>query len=210
MIINEIFYSIQGEGPDSGLPTIFIRLTGCNLRCAYCDTKYAYHKGKEISISKILQEIKKYPCNNICLTGGEPLLSKKLPILIKKLHTKNYTISIETNGSLPINQLPKAAKVILDLKTPCSKMQQKNLLKNLKYLRKKDALKIVTNDINDLKFAQKTIENHNKKNSPIKCPIIISPMWESKSREKIVGWLLKNPMPNTRIAIQLHKVFNFK
>lgn len=201
MQISEIFYSIQGEGPHTGLPTIFIRSTFCNLRCTYCDTTDAFYGGEEKSIEQILEKIKQYPCKRICLTGGEPLLQKEQPALITALASEGYEMSIETGGSLSIEHLPPAAQIILDLKTPCSGMQDKNYLPNLALLRETDCLKMVVESVTDLEYAQKILAEH-----PVACPIIISPVWELKNKTRIANWLLKNPHPNMRIGIQIHKV----
>ena len=157
MKINEIFYSLQGEGKWAGLPNIFIRTTGCNLRCSYCDTKYAYHSGEEMNIDSILKIINKYPCKNICLTGGEPLLQNDTPSLINALIDKKYNICLETNGSLKIEGLSNKKSLIisLDIKCPSSNMDDKNLFSNIKFLKEKDQFKI-TNFNWSFSFKKKT------------------------------------------------------
>lgn len=143
MKINEIFYSIQGEGNWTGLPNIFIRTSGCNLRCSYCDTKYAYDTFKEIKIIKIIDEIRKYNCKKVCITGGEPLLQKDMIKLVDELIKNNYNVSIETNGSIEIKPISnkKLVMISLDVKCPSSNMSEKMLYQNLLYLKKKDQLK---------------------------------------------------------------------
>lgn len=202
MIVNEIFYSIQGESKYSGYPTVFIRLTGCNLRCVYCDSKYSYHGGRRMSVEEIMTEIENFPCRLVCITGGEPLLHKKeLPLLIENLAKKGYQVSVETSGSLPIAGLPAIASYILDLKTPSSGMEKHNFLENLPLLEEKDELKFVVGTLADLEFAAHTIRTH-----PVRCPIIISPVWEMAEKEFVAEWLLQNPLPQTRIGLQIHKV----
>ena len=145
MKINEIFYSLQGEGKWAGLPNIFIRTSGCNLRCSYCDTKYAYEDGKEINIKDILSKIAKYNCKFVCLTGGEPLLQTNIIEFIETLLEKNYNIIVETNGSISIDNLIKYNSLIisLDIKCPSSNMAKKIKLENINFLKKEDQIKFV-------------------------------------------------------------------
>ena len=151
MKINEIFYSIQGEGEWAGRPNIFIRTSGCNLRCSFCDTTYTYDDGKEMSIDKISSQISKYPCKYICITGGEPLLQKDILDLIDFLIKRNYIICIETNGSTSIQKISKKKSLMisLDIKCPSSKMHEYNQFENISLLRKNDQLKFVIKDKDD-------------------------------------------------------------
>ena len=201
MKINEIFYSIQGEGRWSGLPNIFIRTSGCNLRCTYCDTKYAYEKGKEMNISEILEKIEKYPCKKICITGGEPLLQKDINSLIKNLISLNYDISIETNGSIAIKKIAYLKKILisLDIKCPSSEMHEKMNFENIKNLSKKDQIKFIISDKKDYDYAKNTIKKYN----PI-CPIYFQPAWKSNIK-KLTKWILKDGI-NVRLGLQLHKI----
>ena len=139
MKINEIYYSIQGEGKWTGLPNIFIRTTGCNLRCLYCDTKYAYHEGIKKTVKEIISEAENYNCKKICISGGEPLIQKETLKLIDELIKKNYQISLETNGSIDITPLlnKKNLMISLDIKCPSSKMNEKMIFENIKKLKKK-------------------------------------------------------------------------
>ena len=201
MKINEIFYSMQGEGKWTGLPNIFIRLTGCNLRCKFCDTKYAYENGKEMDIREILNQINKYDCKYICITGGEPLLQDEVFSLIRLLLDKNYKILIETNGSLNIEKLTKKKNVIisLDIKCPSSNMEDKNYFDNISLLGKKDQLKFVINDKNDYNYAKKIIEKYLPK-----CDVIFQPVWGSNT-VNLFNWI-KNDNLKVRIGLQLHKI----
>lgn len=199
MKVNEIFYSIQGEGILQGLPTIFIRLTGCNLRCSWCDTKYAYYKGKEMSMLQIIKKIKKFDCKRICITGGEPLLQKETLMLIKKL--KNYEISIETNGSLDISDYKNKAIISLDIKCPSSNYADKMNYKNLRIISKKDQVKFIVQDKKDFDYAIKIIKKYNLLR---KTNVIISPVYRSNSK-KIVSFLLKSNL-DLRFSLQLHKL----
>ena len=201
MKINEIFYSIQGEGRWSGLPNIFIRTTGCNLRCNFCDTKYAYFDGKEISIQNLLKKIEKYPCKKICITGGEPLLQDELINLINSLLKNNYNLCIETNGSLSIRNIPTEDKIMisLDIKCPSSNMHEKMDFNNLSRLTKKDQLKFVIKNKEDYEYAKKIVEKYN----PI-CPVFFQPVWGTDPQD-IADWIKEDGL-NVNIGLQLHKI----
>ncbi len=199
--INEIFTSIQGEGIQSGLPTIFIRLTGCNLRCNWCDTKYAYNKGRDKNLINILKEIKKFKIKNICITGGEPLLQKNLLLFIRLLIEEKYKILIETNGSLDVSLIPKEVLISLDIKCPSSNESKKNLLSNLKFLKKKDQCKFVINDYKDYLYAKRIIKKYNLIK---KINIFFTPVG-GKNARNLVEWILKDKL-NIRIGLQIHKI----
>ena len=201
MKINEIFYSLQGEGKSMGLPTTFIRVTGCNLRCSYCDTKYAYYTGKELEIPKILKKIEKYNCKNICITGGEPLLQKDITLLIDKLTEKNYNICLETNGSCSIKNISNKKNLVisLDIKCPSSNMQDKMDYSNIKLLKKEDQLKFVIKNKKDYEYAKKIIERYKPK-----CTVYIQPVWGTNP-EKLAEWIKKDCL-NVRLGLQLHKI----
>ena len=201
MKINEIFYSIQGEGKWSGIPNIFIRTTGCNLRCKYCDTKEAYETGSEKKVADIINEISRYKCNRVCVTGGEPLLQKDINNLISKLLRKKYKILIETNGSIDIKRIIDLKKVVisLDIKCPSSDMSEKMIFENINLLTKKDQLKFVINSKGDYEFSKKIIENYN-----IKSDIYFQPVWNSNIK-KLAEWILKDNL-DIRLSLQLHKI----
>lgn len=201
MKINEIFYSIQGEGKWTGLPNIFIRTTGCNLRCSYCDTKYAYSDGKEMSIEKIVESISKYPCKNIFLTGGEPLLQDETLDLIKSLQKMNYKICLETNGSINIeNRLKKSDLIIsLDIKCPSSNMHEKNCMENINLLKKNDQLKFIIDDKKDYIYAKKIIQQYKPK-----CTIFFQPVWGNDPK-KLADWIKKDGL-KVKLGLQMHKI----
>jgi 7-carboxy-7-deazaguanine synthase len=201
MNINEIFYSIQGEGKWTGLPNVFIRTSGCNLRCNFCDTKYAYFDGENISIEEILQKIKKYPCKKVCITGGEPLLQEEISKLIESLQKDDYCITIETNGSKPLKEFVnrKNLMISMDIKCPSSDMHEKMNFGNLSILTKKDQLKFVIKDEKDYKYAKKIIEKYN----PI-CPIFFQPVWGTNPKN-IADWIKKDGL-DVHIGLQLHKI----
>jgi len=201
MKINEIFYSLQGEGKNTGLPTIFIRVTGCNLRCSYCDTKYAYYTGKELEIPKIIKKIEKYNCKNICITGGEPLLQKDITLLIDKLTEKNYNICLETNGSCSIKNISNKKNLVisLDIKCPSSNMQNKMDYSNIKLLKEEDQLKFIIKNKKDYEYAKEIIERYKPK-----CTVYLQPVWGTNP-EKLAEWIKKDYL-NVRLGLQLHKI----
>ena len=201
MKINEIFYSLQGEGNWSGLPNVFVRTSGCNLRCAFCDTTYAYHNGKEIDIDEILSKIKKYSCKYVCITGGEPLEQEETLKLITTLLDKNYKICLETNGSKNIESVVDFEDVLisLDIKCPSSNMQEKMVFENLSKLRTHDQVKFVICDKKDYNYAKKVIEKYDPN-----CTIIFQPVWGSKT-EQLAEWILNDKL-NVRLSLQLHKL----
>ena len=201
MLINEIFYSLQGEGLLSGFPTIFIRTAGCNLRCSYCDTTYAYNEGTEMTIPEILQAISSYDCNTICITGGEPLLQKQIYDLLNALIKKGYSCSIETNGSQSITKLTDYKKLLisLDMKCPSSDMQHFNDVTNLKRLRAQDQFKCVISSKKDFTFAQDIIHTND-----IPCPIYFQPVWGSDTKT-LATWILSEHLP-VRLGLQHHKL----
>lgn len=201
MKINEIFESIQGEGILAGLPTIFIRTTGCNLRCDWCDTKYAYNKGRELGIGNILTEIRKFGSKRTCITGGEPLLQEETIRLIEQLIQNDYSVSIETNGSKDISVLPKEVLISLDIKCPSSNEQGKILFKNLRHIKKKDQCKFVINDKKDYEYAKKMVEEHNLIN---KTNVFFSPV-NGIDAKNIARWVLKDNL-DVKIGLQLHKI----
>jgi 7-carboxy-7-deazaguanine synthase len=200
MKINEIFYSIQGEGKWAGLPNIFIRTTGCNLRCVFCDTKYAYDNGKEMNLTKILDEISKYPCKIVCLTGGEPLLQNEIYKLIELLLKNKYKLCIETNGSINIkNLLKKSIMISLDIKCPSSNMHKKNNFSNISLLRDCDQLKFIINDKKDYNYAKEIIKKYNPN-----CTIFFQAVWKTDPN-KLARWIITDGL-NVRLGLQIHKI----
>jgi len=201
MKINEIFYSLQGEGKWSGLPNIFIRTTGCNLRCSFCDTTYAYDDGKEMSVEEILNDIRKYRCKYVCVTGGEPLLQNEMPELINGLVKRNYRICLETNGSINIENMAgkKSLMISLDVKCPSSNMHEKMCLENLSLLKKDDQLKFVVGDKIDYDYAKKIIHNY----KPV-CTIFFQPVWGTNPKN-LVEWILNDGL-DVKLGLQLHKI----
>lgn len=172
LTINEIFYTIQGESYLSGLPTVFIRLTGCHQRCTYCDTEYAFYEGTKMTIEAILEKIKDYPCKNVLVTGGEPLLQKDVVILMQSLLNKGYMVGVETSGNLDISHLPAEVVKIMDLKTPASGECDKNNYNNIKHLSSSDEIKFVVMNETDVDWS---LEMIHKKNIDKICRVSLSP-----------------------------------
>lgn len=197
--INEIFFSIQGESSLSGFSTIFIRLSGCHLRCQYCDTKYAYHQGKEISIKNIIKQIKKFPSKRVCITGGEPLLQKNVYPLMSQLCDKSYTVSLETSGDKSTTQVDFRVKKIIDIKTPDSKAKAEPCLDNLKDLSNTE-LKFVICSEKDFQWAEDFVKKHHLKQASV----LYSPSWEEISATELSEKIL-NSGSSAKLQIQLHK-----
>ena len=199
--INEIFYSIQGESSYTGLPCIFIRLTYCNLRCSYCDTEYAFYDGKDISIDDILSEIKKYPTDLVMVTGGEPLIQDYCINLMEKLIAENYSVMLETSGSMKLNKVPKKVIKIVDFKCPSSDMMEKNDWQILSDIQKQDEIKFVIGNKKDYDWSKKMITKY-KLNEL--CPVLFSPVYNVMSIQDLSEWILKYGI-KVRLQSQLHK-----
>tara|TARA_B100001778_G_C18547245_1_gene611255 strand:- start:578 stop:1219 length:642 start_codon:yes stop_codon:yes gene_type:complete len=202
LIINEIFYSIQGESITSGLPTIFIRLTGCPLRCQYCDTSYAFTEGDKKSFNQIIIEVEKYDCKNITITGGEPLSQKNTKDLIDLLIDHSYDVSIETSNAVSIRDINDSAIIVLDIKTPDSDESEKNIIDNYKILKSDDQIKFVICSNNDYEWAKSYIIKHNLHNI---CNIIMSPSYGQMDIKVLAENILKDNLP-ARLQTQLHKL----
>ncbi|MFH1905553.1 MAG: radical SAM protein [bacterium] len=200
--VNEIFKSIQGEGSFAGRLCSFIRLTGCNLRCIYCDTKYAYKKGDYLSIEEIIQRVKTLGQNLVELTGGEPLLQKETTELIDTLIKQKYIVLIETNGTISIKNINQYAIIILDLKCPGSKMSANMLWENIEYLRKKDEVKFVIGDRKDYGWAKAIVEKYNLAQRV--SSVHFSPVYGKLVTKELAEWICCDNL-DVRIQLQLHK-----
>ena len=200
--INEIFFSLQGESSRIGLPTIFIRLTGCPMRCTYCDTAYAFHEGRNMSVNEILEDISQYKTKYVTVTGGEPLAQKPCWDLIKNLSDNNYSVSLETGGAMSIEGIDERTKIILDIKTPDSGEHLKNDKKNLVLISKKDEIKFVLSSREDYEWAKKFIKEENLIK---KAPIIFSPAYKNLSYKNLSKWILEDKL-SVRFQVQLHKI----
>ncbi len=204
MKICEIFPSIQGESSMVGIPMLFIRLTGCNLRCSYCDTKYAYEKGYEASVQEVLKSIRKSNLRYIAITGGEPLLQAEVYWLMEAL-LKDFNLLLETNGSLSIEKVPHGVKIVLDIKTPGSGMSHKNLLENLRFLKAEDEVKFVITNRDDYEWAKNFIRTHTFKAKEI----LFSPAFGILSANTLAKWILEDTLP-VRLNLQIHKFISVK
>ncbi len=199
--VNEIYYSIQGESTFAGKPCVFIRLTYCNLRCSYCDTEYAFYEGEDKSIEEVIEEVKKYNCKLVEVTGGEPLVQKEAIHLMKKLCDDGYEVLLETGGSLPIDSVDKRVRVILDLKCPSSNMKGKNLYENLDHLKQIDEVKFVIGTREDYEWAKEII---NKYKIIEKCEILFSVVFDKLEPLTLTNWILEDKL-NVRFQLQMHK-----
>jgi 7-carboxy-7-deazaguanine synthase len=200
--LSEIFCSIQGESTYSGFPCIFIRLAGCNLRCSYCDTNYAYTPAKKMSELDILTEIRQFePLKLVEITGGEPLLQEEVYSLLTQLHKQNYRILLETNGSLDLAEVPEYVTKIVDIKCPGSGHSDSFLIGNLKYLNKTgDEIKFVLTDKIDYEWAKVRIAEY----ALTGYKIIFSPAFSILEADELAGWILQDKL-NIRMQMQLHK-----
>lgn len=199
--IKEIFYSIQGETSSRGLPTVFIRTSGCPVRCSYCDTSYAFAGGEVMSFEEILQEVYKYNPTYITLTGGEPLAQPNSFKLLKILSDKGYKVSVETGGFIDISNVPNNVRTILDIKTPGSSVEQHNDLKNLTHLKNTDEIKFVICDRNDFEWSVEFVKQYNLLNQFI---IWFSPSYKELKPIDLATWILESRLP-IAIQTQLHK-----
>lgn len=203
--VNEIFYSIQGEGTRIGLPCVFIRFQGCELRCSWCDTKYALDIDTEanlMNVDAILKSVKSYDCGLICITGGEPLLQKNLNILLDKLIDQNFEVTIETNGHQDISVFDRRAVFIMDLKCPGSGMSKNNRFENINHLCYRDEVKFVIQDEKDYHWARKIIKEYHLEKR-VKS-VIMSPVFNEMTMNELAMWILKDNL-SVRLQMQLHK-----
>lgn len=201
MNVCEIFTSIQGETTYSGLPCTFIRLTGCNLRCSYCDTVYAYDEGMGYTDEEILAEVSKNDVELAMVTGGEPLLQEGVHRLVSRLLGNGYKVLVETNGTLSIKDLDPGATVVMDVKTPGSGMSGRTDPGNLGMLKPSDEVKFVLTDRGDYEWAREFITGHGLDN---KCVVLLSPVFGVLRPEELTGWMLKDRL-RARLNLQLHK-----
>jgi 7-carboxy-7-deazaguanine synthase len=199
--INEIYHSIQGESTKAGLPCTFVRLTYCNLRCSYCDTAYAFHEGKDMSFEEIISEVKKFNCQLVEITGGEPLFQKESLELMRLLSDGGYEVLLETGGSLPIQDVDKRVKIIMDLKCPSSGMVKKNLYDNIKYLKPTDEVKFVMGTREDYEWTKAILLQYGLTKI---CHILFSVVFSSLEPVTLVNWILEDKL-DVRFQLQMHK-----
>lgn len=201
MKVCEIFSSIQGESTYAGVPCTFVRMTGCNLRCSYCDTVYAYEEGTELTEEEIMDKIQAIGLKTVEMTGGEPLLQEGVASLVKKLLDKGHRVLIETNGSQDIGGIDRRAVIILDIKTPGSGMSDKVMLSNLTLLKPEDEVKFVIAGRDDYEWAKNFIREHSVMG---RCAILFSPAFGMLDPQDLSKWILKDRL-EVRLNLQLHK-----
>ncbi len=198
--ITEIFYSLQGEAREVGLPTIFIRLTGCPLRCTYCDTEYAFKGNNPISISDIVDEIKQYNTRYVCVTGGEPLAQINCHILLDTLVKGQYLVSLETSGSIDISEINPGVSIVMDLKTPSSNESSQNLYENVAKLQAKDQLKFVIGSRQDFDWSVGIMDKY-----PTDAGVLFSPVFDKITPTELADWIIESQL-NVRMQVQMHKL----
>jgi len=199
--VTEIFESIQGESTHAGKPCVFVRFTGCDLRCQYCDTAYAFHGGTEMSRGEILERVASHAARFVCLTGGEPSLQKELPELAQDLLDRGYEVSIETHGQRPLDRLPRGVKKIVDLKTPGSREPHTDF-RELERLGPGDELKVVVCDEADFRWAVRVLDELRLWD---RVPVLFSPSFDQVAPRDLARWLLQSRRP-ARLQLQLHKL----
>lgn len=199
--VTEIFYSLQGETRTVGLPTVFVRLTGCPLRCGYCDTEYAFSGGNWHTIDEILEKVKNYGAHYVTVTGGEPLAQKACIELLEKLCNDGYEVSLETSGALDVSQVDTRVIKVVDIKTPGSKEVDKNLYDNLNHLLPHDQVKFVICNEQDYLWAKEKISQYQLTEI---CDVLFSPSFSEQSAGELADWILRDRLP-VRLQIQLHK-----
>jgi 7-carboxy-7-deazaguanine synthase len=198
--ITEIFYSLQGEAKEVGIPTVFVRLTGCPLRCNYCDTAYAFKGNNPLSIQHILDEIAQYNTQYVCVTGGEPMAQSNCLKLLDALIDNDYKVSMETSGSIDIAPVNSKVSIVMDIKTPSSTEEHQNRYENLSILKNKDQLKFVIASRSDFDWCTEILENHE-----VESEVLFSPVYESLRPVELADWILEKKL-NVRLQVQLHKI----
>jgi 7-carboxy-7-deazaguanine synthase len=200
--INEIYFSVQGESTNAGLPCVFVRLTGCNLRCTWCDTEYAFYEGKDYSINDVIAKIGEYDCKLVEITGGEPLVQdKECRELMTELCDRGYEVMLETGGSLSIKNIDSRVKIVMDLKCPSSGMMKKNLYENIDLLKKNDELKFVIGSREDYEWSKEIIKNYSLDK---KCELLLSVVFGKLEPLTLVEWMLRDKL-KARFQLQMHK-----
>ncbi|MBA3564270.1 MAG: 7-carboxy-7-deazaguanine synthase QueE [Gammaproteobacteria bacterium] len=202
MRVTEIFLSLQGEAQTVGWPTVFVRLTGCPLRCRYCDTAYAFHGGEWKSCNEVLSEIGRHRVRHVCVTGGEPLAQKNCLTLLTRLCDAGYDVSIETSGALDIAMIDPRVVRVMDLKTPGSGESDRNLIGNLDALRPGDAIKFVICDRADYEWSKRMVHEYSLGE---RCEVLFSPSWQQLDGAALADWILADELP-VRFQVQLHKL----
>ncbi len=200
--ISEIFLSLQGEADAVGWPTVFVRLTGCPLRCSYCDTEYAFTGGETLTLDHVIEQVIALGVPHVCITGGEPLSQKSVHPLMRQLCDQQYQVSLETSGALPINEVDERVSIVMDLKTPSSDEMEKNLYTNLTHLKNGDQIKLVIADRGDYDWAKKIIK---EKAISDRITLLFSPAFGLLEPKTLAQWIIDDRL-NVRLQLQLHKI----
>jgi len=200
--ITEIFHSLQGEARDVGKPTVFVRLTGCPLRCVWCDTEYAFHGGDWRQVADIVDEVRSYGARHVCVTGGEPLAQKRCHALLKALCDAGFDVSLETSGAVDVSDVDGRVVKVMDLKAPGSGEEPRNRWSNLDALTRRDQIKFVLADRADYDWARAAIE---QRDLALVCEILLSPVHGKLEPRALAEWILADRLP-VRMQIQLHKL----
>lgn len=200
--ITEIFYSLQGEARTAGWPTVFVRLTGCPLRCTYCDTTYSFFGGNWHSIDAIVDQVRAFGAQHVCVTGGEPLAQKRCLSLLRKLCDAGFDVSLETSGALDISEVDQRVSRVLDLKTPASAEQHRNLWSNLAHLTAHDQIKFVICDRADYEWARDVVQERELTKI---CEVLFSPSFGQIDLRAMTDWILQDRL-GVRFQMQLHKM----
>ena len=200
--ISEIFLSLQGESRSVGFPTVFIRLTGCPLRCQYCDTSYAFQGGERMQLEEIIEQVLQYRVQHVCVTGGEPLAQKESLALMSALCEKGYEVSLETSGALDISEVDTRVVKVMDLKTPASGEMDKNCYENITHLARHDQVKFVICNREDYQWAKEMLLHHDL---PGCCEVLFSPSFDQQKPAELAQWIIDDHLP-VRFQLQLHKI----
>jgi len=200
--LTEIFFSIQGESATTGYPTVFVRLTGCPMRCSYCDTAYAFHGGQKYSVEEILAEVANYKAKHVTVTGGEPLAQPECHSLMRELCDAGYKVSLETGNAMDISKVDSRVYIVLDIKTPASNEEHNNTYENLAYIKPSDCLKFVICDRADYDWSKQQLS---ERLLAEKCDVFFSPSAEQLEAQQLAEWILADQLP-VRFQMQLHKI----
>jgi 7-carboxy-7-deazaguanine synthase len=200
--VTEIFHSIQGEARPVGCPTAFVRLTGCPLRCTFCDTEYAFHGGEKIGLADVIDRVSAFDTQHVCVTGGEPLAQANCRVLLIALCDAGYDVSLETSGALDIAGVDPRVTIVMDIKTPGSGESDKNRWENLALLKPDDQLKFVVADRADYEWSRDVFRERGLAD---RCPVLFSPVWGGELARQLAEWILEDKL-DVRFQIQLHKI----
>ena len=202
LTVNEIFYSIQGESTQAGRPCVFVRLTACDLRCTWCDTAYAFHEGRKMSLDDVMAQVSEYDCPLVEVTGGEPLLQREVYPLMERLLAEGFSVMLETGGHLSTEQVPGAVVTILDVKCPASGEAEKNHWANLERLRPHDQVKFVIQDRGDYEFARDVLARYDL--AARSAAVLFSPVHGVLNPQELAAWILADRLA-VRLQLQAHK-----